>query len=144
MVGGDVNEPPADPTDPAALMCDYIFDYSAGNSSDSPFTISGLGDASEVNLYFYGTGGINAAGITVDNASGSSVIGGNKVYFGVPVVDGTVTGHFGNGSTTVISGLSIAIPDEGTQEGLPGDLNGDGFVGSADLDIVRGAWGQDR
>ena len=25
---------------------------------------------------------------------------------------------------------------------LEGDLNGDGFVGSADLDIVRGAWGQ--
>ena len=25
---------------------------------------------------------------------------------------------------------------------LPGDLNGDGFVGSADLDIVRGFWGQ--
>ena len=26
--------------------------------------------------------------------------------------------------------------------GIPGDLNGDGMVGSADLDIVRGAWGQ--
>jgi len=25
---------------------------------------------------------------------------------------------------------------------LEGDLNDDGFVGSADLDIVRGAWGQ--
>ena len=28
------------------------------------------------------------------------------------------------------------------EQGLPGDLNGDGFVGSADLDIVRGVWGQ--
>ena len=26
--------------------------------------------------------------------------------------------------------------------GIPGDLNGDGLVGSADLDIVRGHWGQ--
>ena len=26
-------------------------------------------------------------------------------------------------------------------ETLPGDLNGDGFVGSADLDMVRGSWG---
>ena len=26
---------------------------------------------------------------------------------------------------------------------LPGDLNGDGFVGGADLDIVRSFWGQD-
>jgi hypothetical protein len=25
---------------------------------------------------------------------------------------------------------------------LPGDCNGDGFVNSADLDIVRGNWGQ--
>ena len=30
----------------------------------------------------------------------------------------------------------------GGSSGLPGDLNGDGLVGSADLDIVRGAWGQ--
>ena len=30
----------------------------------------------------------------------------------------------------------------GAEEPLAGDLNGDGFVGSADLDIVRGAWGQ--
>ena len=142
MVGGDVNDPPADATDPAALTCDYIFDYSAGNSSDSPFTISGLGDATEVNLYFYGTSSVNAGGVSVDNTSASAVIGNANVYYHVPVVDGAVTGHFGNGSTTCISGLSIAIPDEGTQEGLPGDLNGDGFVGSADLDIVRGAWGQ--
>ena len=28
-----------------------------------------------------------------------------------------------------------------TPVALPGDLNGDGFVGSADLDIVRGNWG---
>ncbi len=29
-----------------------------------------------------------------------------------------------------------------TADGIPGDLNGDGFVGSADLDIVRSNWGQ--
>ena len=28
------------------------------------------------------------------------------------------------------------------QPGIPGDLNGDGYVGSADLDIVRANWGQ--
>jgi len=142
MVGGDVNAPPAEATDPAALTCDYIFNYSAGNSSDSPFTISGLGDATEANLYFYGTSGINSAGITVDNTTASSVIGTAKAYFSVPIVNGTITGNFGNGSTTVISGLTIAIRQDSTQEPLPGDLNGDGFVGSADLDIVRGAWGQ--
>lgn len=31
--------------------------------------------------------------------------------------------------------------DDGTTPDLPGDLNGDGLVGSADLDIVRGNWG---
>ena len=30
----------------------------------------------------------------------------------------------------------------GGSTGLEGDLNGDGLVGSADLDIVRAAWGQ--
>ena len=30
----------------------------------------------------------------------------------------------------------------GSTPGLEGDLDGDGFVGSADLDIVRGNWGQ--
>ena len=30
---------------------------------------------------------------------------------------------------------------EGGSEGIPGDLDGDGFVGSSDLDIVRGNWG---
>jgi hypothetical protein len=32
--------------------------------------------------------------------------------------------------------------DDGSAPGLAGDLNGDGMVGSADLDIVRGNWGQ--
>ena len=32
--------------------------------------------------------------------------------------------------------------EAGGPEPLVGDLNGDGLVGSADLDIVRGAWGQ--
>ena len=31
--------------------------------------------------------------------------------------------------------------DDGSGPDLPGDLNGDGAVGSADLDIVRGNWG---
>ena len=36
---------------------------------------------------------------------------------------------------------AISVIGESSQ-GIPGDLNGDGFVGSGDLDIVRGAWGQ--
>ena len=37
--------------------------------------------------------------------------------------------------------LADVAPVSGSQE-LPGDLNGDGSVGSADLDIVRGHWGE--
>ena len=36
---------------------------------------------------------------------------------------------------------AISVIGESSQ-GIPGDLNGDGFVGSGDLDIVRAAWGQ--
>ena len=39
-----------------------------------------------------------------------------------------------------VAGLFLSQLDaSGT--GLPGDLNNDGFVGSADLDLVRGNWG---
>jgi len=49
---------------------------------------------------------------------------------------------FGAGSVAVIRGLTIVPSEGGSGPVLDGDLNGDGFVGSADLDIVRGAWGQ--
>ena len=38
-------------------------------------------------------------------------------------------------------GAGNEVGDSGTQPGLEGDLNGDGFVGSGDLDLVRGNWG---
>ena len=38
----------------------------------------------------------------------------------------------------------IVLPEGGGPGELEGDLNGDGMVGSADLDIVRGNWGQNR
>ena len=41
------------------------------------------------------------------------------------------------GSTAGYDNVRLLIDSQG---GLSGDLNGDGFVGSADLDIVRGAW----
>ena len=37
--------------------------------------------------------------------------------------------------------VSGAYAPGGSSGGLDGDLNGDGFVGSADLDIVRSNWG---
>lgn len=42
------------------------------------------------------------------------------------------------GSTAGYDNVRLLIDSQGA---LPGDLNGDGMVGSADLDIVRGNWG---
>ena len=68
---------------------------------------------------------------------------------------GTAFDDLGPGQTrtdtftyTVTDGLggfddaTVTITVEGAATGLPGDLNGDGLVGAADLDIVRGHWGQ--
>ena len=38
-------------------------------------------------------------------------------------------------------GAGNEVGESGSQSGLEGDLDGDGFVGSADLDLVRGNWG---
>lgn len=41
-----------------------------------------------------------------------------------------------------IDEMTLEAFEESIEPGLPGDLNDDGMVGSADLDIVRGNWGQ--
>ena len=47
-------------------------------------------------------------------------------------------------ATSASNTLSARVDDFGVvpSQGLPGDLNGDGFVGGDDLDIVRSFWGQ--
>ena len=121
-VGGDVGgTPTTDPTSYQALFGDYVFDHSAGNSSDSPFVISGLVGA-QADLYFYFTNGADK--VTVDGAAPGTLVpssifnSGNTVYFPmVPIVNGQITGHFGNG-TAVIEGLTIVaeapVPEPGS------------------------------
>ena len=45
-----------------------------------------------------------------------------------------------DGASWVLDEVYLQSPGTGP-EPLAGDLNGDGFVGSADLDMVRGSWG---
>lgn len=113
-MGGDVGgAPTTDATDAAALFSDYIFNNSAGNlAGTSPFTLTGLGEAPMVDLYFYkGPGTVSIPGSTASPFLPTGIYTtANTVYFkAVPVVDGTVTGEFGPG-TTVINGLSIISP----------------------------------
>jgi len=124
-VGGDVGgTPTTDPTSYEALFSDYVFDHSAGNNSDSPFVISGL-LGTQADLYFYFTNGADK--VTVDGAAPGTLVpssifnSGNTVYFPmVPIVNGQITGHFGNG-TAVIEGLTI-VAEVGVPEPAAGTL----------------------
>ena len=113
-MGGDVGwAPTTDPLSTAALFGDYVFNNSAGNhAGESPFQISGLGDAPYVDLYFYRTGGgvtIPGAGLSDFAAQGIFTAGNTLFYKRVPVSGGTVNGTFGSG-IAVICGMSIVSP----------------------------------
>lgn len=113
-VAGD--HEPSQSFEPAPLFDDYIFNHTAGNTAPaggSPFTISGLGDATTADLYFY-LNGFNGGTIALGNFGGNGVAGNYNglnatAFLGVPVVNGTVTGLFGaNGATSVLGGLTIS------------------------------------
>jgi hypothetical protein len=103
-----------DPTHRDALFTDYIFNNSAGNTAgQSPFTISGLGTAATVDLYFYRLSGAGLGTVSIPGTQPVAFPGAgiftpaNTVYFNdVPVIDGRVTGSMGGG-TTVIHGMTI-------------------------------------
>ena len=110
--GSGAGTPTTDPTSSAALYGDYVFDHSAGNSSDSPFTIT-FGDPTiSADLYFYTTGTaatITVSGGTLASSTPNSIFNNVNTLFypDVPVVNGMITGHFGNGMTAVFEGLSV-------------------------------------
>lgn len=113
-MGGDVGgAPTTDPTSAAALFSDYIFNKSAGNTTDeSPFTIGGLGDVPFVDLYFYrNNGGLSVTGGTRSPVAARGIFTVANTYFykRVPVVNGQVEGLFGPG-TAVVNGLTIVVP----------------------------------
>jgi len=108
-VGGDQAPAYTDINDPSlddALSSDYLFVHSAGNDSDAPFTISGLGDTAMINIIL-GPGTGSPQEVVVEGADN---YGG--VFYDVPVVNGEVHGTIGNGTgiVCVIKGLTIEIP----------------------------------
>lgn len=114
-VGGDVGgTPTTDATLGSALWSDYIFCNSAGNQGQNPqFTISGLGSATAVDLYFYVSG--NGAGISAGSVTGTYIDANILFFDNVAVTNGTITGNLSNnGLCTVVEGLSIvSVPEPG-------------------------------
>jgi hypothetical protein len=114
-MGGDVccSPPTTDPTSPLALWNDYIFNNSAGNkTTDSPFTVSGLGNVPFVDLYFYrSNAGVSIPGANRGTFNGSGIFTSGNTYFypRVAVTNGAVSGTFGS-ATAVIEGMSIVKP----------------------------------
>jgi hypothetical protein len=152
-MGGDVGgAPTTDPSSAAALFSDYIFNNSAANlAGESPFTISGLGDAATADLYFYrAAGGVKITGVAPVSFPGTGIFTtGNTLFFkSVPVSGGTIAGAFGPG-TTVINGLTIdtSLPEPPQPGPLRIDRQGNDVVlswpGTATLqtaDEVTGPW----
>jgi hypothetical protein len=108
-----------DPTAPDALWGDYLWFVSSVMGVDkAEFTISGLGTATSVDLYFLsGSHGTGARNFIVNGASSAPFVPNgifttdNTLYFpNVPVTDGTVTGSTGNPPLTVLNGLTIQKP----------------------------------
>ena len=120
-VGGD--HEPSNGFEPASLYDDYIFNNSAGNgvgAAGSPFTISGLGSATTIDLYMYfvfdagRAGGTTVNGATDPDGTIGTFNGFPNVLFfdDVPVSGGLVTGIFGSSNTGVLGGLTIdAVPE---------------------------------
>jgi hypothetical protein len=100
-------------TNSAVLFSGYIFNNSAGNyAGQSPWTISGLGAASFVDIYFLvGEGTITIPGATQSSFGDVGIFTpANTDYFvEVPVTNGVASGSFGAGTTTMIYGMTIVI-----------------------------------
>ena len=118
-IGADDASAGTDPADPNALWGDYLFFInSLMGVEQADFTISGLGDAASVDLYFLsGSHGVAARSFVVAGASSSPFVANgiftpdNTLYFAnVPVTNGTVTGSTGNPGLTVLNGLTIQKP----------------------------------
>ncbi len=113
-MGGDVGgAPTTDPKAQGALLSDYIFNNSAANlAGESPFSITGLGGAPFIDLYFYRAAGtivVADATTTAFPPDGIFTSANTVLFKNVPVVGGTVEGHFGPG-TTVVNGMSVVLP----------------------------------
>lgn len=114
-VGGDCPAAGTDPTDSAALFGDYLYVGSGGQiSGRADFTISGLGAAPYVDIFFcYGANDnfVVPDGTRATFAGNGIFTPGNIAHYAkVAVADGTVTGTVGTGSLTILHGMTVQLP----------------------------------
>lgn len=99
-------------------VADYIGQCTVNGAYDDD------NDSSSWNCY--ADGWVNTDGMVWENVSPDA---NGKI-----IVDATMT--------NLVFFMNACRLSEGGEESLEGDLNGDGFVGGDDLDIVRSFWGQ--
>lgn len=114
-VGGDGGSAAAAATSVDALFADYLFVGYAPHAADATadFSISGLGAAPLVDLYFYGgnVGAVRIAGVEAASFAGSGIFttANTRCFKKVPVSGGQVAGTFGSGC--IVAGLTIVTPE---------------------------------
>ena len=135
-VGGDLYLTPG----LTNLRNDYLFTNSADNTSDAAFTISGLENATTADLLFSGSGFEH---LVFDGAESLEAVFFKDwgYFYDVPVVNGTITGTFGDGtgSTVVVAGMSVFFSESENPQ-IPGDANNDQKVDGSDVTILAGNW----
>ena len=114
-VSGDDPSGGTDATASAALFGDYLFVGSAAQTTGrADFTVSGLGTAPAVDIYFfYGSAGnftLPGASPTAFTAAGLFTPANTVFFRNVPVTNGSLSGTVGSGSLTVLYGMTIQQP----------------------------------
>jgi hypothetical protein len=101
-----------------SLYADYVFNHSAGNSTDATFTISGLTPSATYDVYLYYlnnpslavTGGV----VTAFTPTGIFSTGNTVLWVVAADGSGNINGTMGGG-VNVFSGLTVAsVPEPGS------------------------------
>jgi len=135
-----------DPAAPGTAY--YVASFAAGSLIDG--TALPIDDGAHIGVGNYNTLGVGGfvgiqfeIGVDPNEVDGAGIDrpAGSTTHYGWIQIDG------GPGISAVVSSFAYeTIPGQGITAGdtgaIDGDLDGDGFVGLADLDIVLGDWNQ--
>ncbi|MDZ4817745.1 MAG: PEP-CTERM sorting domain-containing protein [Planctomycetota bacterium] len=122
---------------------------SAGGGSSTPYTTWSPFSTSSFNTIAFEYNPLNVAtqpwSIEIEGDKQLIVDGGN--YSPITSIGGIGFGHWnsygsgGNSSTTWLTEIKFERISQGGPPPIDGDLDGDGFVGQNDLNLILGNWG---